>query len=456
MEVIQSTVIKLSDIEINRGQIEGLPANPRFIRDENYKKLIKSLQDNPEMTALRELLVFEQGGKFVIIGGNMRYRAMKELGYKETICKIIPAGTPAEALKAYTIKDNAGFGEWDFEQLANDWDIAQIESWGVDIPDVDLDPEPEEAEEDNFDVESNMPKNPVAKLGDIFQLGRHRLVCGDATIKEHMDALMAGKTADAYITDPPYNVDYASKNELLNKPGRGNTIQTDIENDNMGDSQFQEFLVAAFTQADRVRRKGAAYYIWHSDTGGNIFRTAALKAGWQLRQTLIWSKNTMVLGRQDYQRKHEACLYGWKDGASHYFTEDRTQTTIQSEDFDIDKLTKDEMRELLHHILQDIPSTIIEEDKPLRSAEHPTMKPIKLIGRIMKNSTRVTDIILDNFGGSGTTIMAAEQLGRTCYMMELDPAYCDVIIKRWEEFTQESAVYLGNFIEKENSERKGG
>jgi DNA modification methylase len=441
MKVIQSTKIKLSDIEINRGQIPGLPANPRFIIDEKFEKLKQSIQENPDMLPLRELLVYRHGAKYVIIGGNMRYRAMKELGYKETICKIIPAGTPVEALKAYTIKDNAGFGEWDFEQLANDWDLDQIESWGVDIPDVDLDPEPEEAEEDNFDVESNMPKNPVSKIGDIYRLGRHRLVCGDATIAEHLDALMDGKSADAYITDPPYNVDYVGKTKDALK----------IDNDKMGDSQFQEFLAAAFTQADRVMKKGASYYIWHADIEGYNFRTAALRVGWQLRQTLIWVKNTLVMGRQDYQSKHEPCLYGWKDGAAHYFTTDRTQVTVQREDFDIDKLSKDDMRELLRDILHNIPSTIIEEDKPLRSAEHPTMKPVKLIGRIMKNSTRLTDIVLDNFGGSGTTIIAAEQLGRTCYMMELDPAYCDVIIKRWEELTQESAEYLGNFLEDKNS-----
>jgi len=443
MKVIQSTKIKLSEIEVNKGQIPGLPGNPRFIRDDKYKKLIQSLTDNPEMTALRELLVFKHEGKYVIIGGNMRYRAMKELGYAETICKIIPEGTSAEDLKAYTIKDNAGFGEWDVDLLANDWDLEELDLWGVDMASLDLDPEPEEAEEDNFDVESNLPKNPVAKLGDIFELGRHRLICGDATIAEHLDALMDGKEADAYITDPPYNVDYTG----------GTKDALKIENDKMEDSQFQEFLVAAFTQADRVMRKGAAYYIWHSDSEGYNFRTAAIRAGWRLRQTLIWAKNSLVLGRQDYQWKHESCLYGWKDGASHYFTQDRTQTTIQSEDFDIDKLSKDDMRELLRDILHNIPSTIIEEDKPLRSAEHPTMKPVKLIGRIMKNSTRLTDIVLDNFGGSGTTIIAAEQLGRTCYMMVLDPAYCDVIIQRWEELTQDSAEYLGNFLEDKNTDQ---
>lgn len=409
MEVIQSTIIELSDIEVNRGQIEGLPANPRFIRDEKYKKLVNSLQENPEMTALRELLVFEQSGKFVIIGGNMRYRAMKELGYTQAICKVIPPSAPIEALKAYIIKDNSGYGEWDLDLLANEWDACQLEGWGIDLPDIDLQTEPEEAEEDNYDIDSNLPKKPVSKLGDIYKLGRHRLVCGDATIKEHIDALMDGKSADAYITDPPYNVDYHSAD------GKS------IENDKMGDSQFQEFLIKAFTNADSVMKPGAAYYIWHADSEGYNFRTAAIRVGWKLRQTLIWSKNTMVLGRQDYQWKHEPCLYGWKDGAAHYFTTDRTQTTI------------------------------IEEDKPLRSAEHPTMKPVKLFGRIMKNSTRANDIVLDNFGGSGTTIIAAEQLGRTCYMMELGGNYCDVIIKRWEELTQESAEYLGNFLEDKNS-----
>ena len=441
MDVVQSTIIKLSGIEVNSGQIPGLPANPRFIRDEKYKKLIKSLQDNPEMTALRELLVFYHSGKYVIIGGNMRYRAMKELGYTETICKIIPPETPVEALKAYVVKDNAGFGEFDFELLSNEWDMEQIESWGVDIPDIDLNPEPDEPEEDDFDVESNIPKNPISKLGDIFELGRHRLVCGDATIPNHTDSLMGGKMADCYITDPPYNNDYVGKTKDALK----------IDNDKMADNQFQEFLFDAFTQADRVMRIGAPYYIWHADIEGFNFRTAAIRVGWKLRQTLIWVKNSLVLGRQDYQWKHEPCLYGWKDGASHYFTTDRTQVTVQREDFDIDKLSKDELRELLRDILQDIPSTVIEEDKPLRSAEHPTMKPIKLIGRIMKNSTRLTDVVLDNFGGSGTTLMAAEQLGRTCYMMELDPAYCDVIIKRWEEFTQESAAYLGNFLEEKSA-----
>lgn len=421
MEVIQSTIIKLSDIEVNRGQIEGLPANPRFIRDEKYKKLVNSLQENPEMTALRELLVFEQSGKFVIIGGNMRYRAMKELGYTQAICKVIPPSAPIEALKAYIIKDNSGYGEWDLDLLANEWDACQLEGWGIDLPDIDLQTEPEEAEEDNYDIDSNLPKKPVSKLGDIYKLGRHRLVCGDATIKEHMDALMDGKSANAYITDPPYNVDYAGKNEQLNKNDGGNRIQTDIDNDKMADATFQEFLIKAFTNADSVMKPGAAYYIWHADTSGNAFRGACLQAGWQLRQTLIWVKNQMVLGRQDYQWKHESCLYGWKDGAAHYFTTDRTQTTI------------------------------IEEDKPLRSAEHPTMKPVKLFGRIMKNSTRANDIVLDNFGGSGTTIIAAEQLGRTCYMMELGGNYCDVIIKRWEELTQESAEYLGNFLEDKNS-----
>lgn len=419
-------------------EFKPLKNNPRYITDRDFNILCESIKTLPKYFEARPILLSDRTGELIIIAGNMRYQAAKKIGLEQVPTYLIE-GLTEEKEKEIIIRDNVQNGKWDFEILANDWDLDQIESWGVDIPDVDLDPEPEEAEEDNFDVESNMPKNPVSKIGDIYRLGRHRLVCGDATIAEHLDALMDGKSANAYITDPPYNVDYHSAD------GKS------IENDKMGDSQFQEFLVAAFTQADRVMRKGAAYYIWHSESEGYNFRTAAIRAGWKLRQALIWVKNNIVIGRQDYQWKHESCLYGWKDGAAHYFTTDRTQVTVQREDFDIDKLSKDDMRELLRDILHNIPSTIIEEDKPLRSAEHPTMKPVKLIGRIMKNSTRLTDIVLDNFGGSGTTIIAAEQLGRTCYMMELDPAYCDVIIKRWEELTQESAEYLGNFLEDKNS-----
>ena len=280
-------------------EIKPLKNNPRYITDRDFNILCESIKTLPKYFEARPILLSDRTGELIIIAGNMRYQAAKKIGLEQVPTYLIE-GLTEEKEKEIIIRDNVQNGKWDFEVLANDWDLDQIESWGVDIPDVDLDPEPEEAEEDNFDVESNMPKNPVSKIGDIYRLGRHRLVCGDATIAEHLDALMDGKSADAYITDPPYNVDYVGKTKDALK----------IDNDKMADATFQEFLFDSFTQADRVMKKGAAYYIWHSDREGYNFKTAAKRVGWRLRQTLIWAKNSLVMGRQDYQQKHEPCLCG--------------------------------------------------------------------------------------------------------------------------------------------------
>lgn len=220
---------------------------------------------------------------------------------------------------------------------------------------------------------------------------------------------MQGQQVDLLVTDPPYNVDYVGKTKDALK----------IENDKKSDDDFHKLLVDAFKAADQVMRPGAAFYIWHADSEGLNFRGACREIGWQVRQCLIWNKNTFVLGRQDYQWKHEPCLYGWKDGAAHYFTDDRTQ------------------------------STVIEEDKPSRSAEHPTMKPIKLLARQIQNSSRPGENVLDMFGGSGSTLITCEQLGRHCFTAELDPKYCDVIIKRWEDFTGQQAEKINDKIEME-------
>lgn len=452
-KLVQSQLLPLADIEVNKGQIQGLPANPRFIRDDKFKKLKASIQESPDMLALRELLVFQHGKKYVIIGGNMRYRALKELGYKETVCKIVPADTDIEQLKAITIKDNAGFGDWDVEQLANEWDLDKLTAWGVDLPDLDVKPLEEEAEEDNFNVADALPSKAKAQEGDVYKLGVHRLVCGDSTDPIVLDVLMGNSKADLLLTDPPYNVDYSSKNEMLNAADKGNRVQKDIANDKMSGGAFQDFLTDAFTNANRYLKSGGAFYIWHADSEGYNFRTAIKRTGWQLRQTLIWNKNNMVLGRQDYQWKHEPCLYGWKEGAGHYFISRRDLLTVyeDKESLNVDAMSKAELKDLIKRMLQgDTPTTVIDEDKPLRSADHPTMKPLKLMGRLIRNSTRPLEVVLDLFGGSGSTMMAAEQLGRACYMVELDPCYIDVIIKRWEELTGSKAEYLGNFKNSEN------
>ena len=236
---------------------------------------------------------------------------------------------------------------------------------------------------------------------------------------------MAGAVADLCITDPPYNVAYEGSN--------GKTIQ----NDDMPEDQFVAFLTAAFQRMHEVLKPGAPFYIWHAETEGGAFRRSCTAALGKVRQMLIWNKNSFTMGHQDYQWKHEACIYGWTDGAAHYFVDDRTQATvIEDKRIDINKLKKDEMRELLHDIFSDkVSTTILNEDKPARNDDHPTMKPLKLLARLVKNSSRQGDIVLDTFGGSGSTLITCEQLKRRCYTMELDPKYADVIVKRYIKFT---------------------
>ena len=304
----------------------------------------------------------------------------------------------------------------------------------------------EEAKDDNCNPSDLAPEVPRSRLGDIYQLGQHRLIVGDSTKSLYLDALMQDELADCLITDPPYNVNYEGSNGKK------------IANDKMSDGDFQEFLFDAFSVANEHLKQGGAFYIWHADLEGYNFRTAAKRVGWTIRQCLIWNKNSLVLGRQDYQWKHEPCLYGWKDGGSHYFVSNRSLTTVLEQQLDIDAMTKDELKKLVATFLGgDVPTTVIDENKPLRNAEHPTMKPVPLIGKQIKNSSRWGEIILDVFGGSGTTLIAAEQVGRRCRMVEFDPVYADVIVKRWEELTGEQAKYLGNCLdeaEKSNSDNK--
>lgn len=447
---MQAKTIKLSDLHLNTGQIKDVPKNPRFIKDERYEALKKSIYDDPEMLQLRELVAYDNNGELVVILGNMRYRAMKELGYKDAPVKVLPAETDAKKLRAYIQKDNIAFGQNDWDLLGNEWDIEELQDFGLEcefLEEMETETEKEkEAEEDNYDIENNIEEETTTKIGDCFKLGEHRLLCGDSTNQENVRFLCDGNYVDLLVTDPPYNVAYKSLNKKLAKKS--------IENDNMPDVQFKEFLDKAFSCAEQNLKKGGAFYIWHADLGSNAFREAVRDSqSLILKQCLIWNKNLFTLGRQDYQWKHEPCLYGWKDGASHYFTERRDLSTVidKLNEIDVDKASKVELQGIVRTIQNEsdvIQTTILNEDKPQHSDLHPTMKPVKLIAKCIQNSSRPNEIVLDLFGGSGTTLIAAEQLGRKCYMMEYDPHFVDVIIKRWEELTGKKAIKLGNMQDK--------
>lgn len=375
--------------------------NSRTHSNEQVTQIAASIK---EFGWTNPILVDEEKG---IIAGHGRLLAAKKLGYDQ-VPVIELTGLTETQRKAYIIADNrlALNAGWDTDLLT--LEIKELTDEGFDTSLLGFDPkeldallEPEQVEGlTDEDAVPEVPEEPKTKLGDIYQLGKHRLMCGDSCSTNDMEKLCDGQLVDMWLTDPPYNVAY--------KGGTGLTIQ----NDDMADDQFRQFLRDAYVTADLVMKPGAVFYIWHADSEGYNFRGAAQDAGWKVRQCLIWKKSSMVMGRQDYHWKHEPCLYGWKDGAGHLWASDRKQTTI------------------------------LEFDKPVKNGEHPTMKPVALFEYQMLNNTKGGDIVLDSFGGSGTTLLAAEKNGRKAYLMELDPKYCDVIVKRWEDFTGKKAVLV--------------
>lgn len=386
--------------ERNKMQIEKIDIN-KIIPYANNAKLhpreqIEQIKQSIVEFGNNDPIAIDENG--VVIEGHGRLIALKELGYKE-VEVIRLSHLTEEQKKAYILVHNKLTMNTDFDFELLESELSEIED--IDMSEFgfeDLEAEELEAVEDDFDGDADSVTTTI-QPGDVYKLGRHRLMCGDATSVENVEKLMMGGLADLYITDPPYNVDYEGKTKEALK----------IENDSLTDTEFREFLSGAFKAADSVMKKGAAFYIWHADREGYNFRGACRDADWTVRQCLIWNKNSMVMGRQDYHWKHEPCLYGWKDGAGHLWAADRKQTTI------------------------------LNFDRPNRNGEHPTMKPIALFDYLIKNNTKGEDIVLDTFGGSGTTIMACEQNGRSARSMELDPKYCQVIIDRWEKFTGQKA-----------------
>jgi site-specific DNA-methyltransferase (adenine-specific) len=366
--------IKITEVKAN-------PNNPRTIKDEKFKKLVESIKGFPQMLSLRPIVVNDD---MVVLGGNMRLKACKEAGLKE-IPIIKASDLSDEQQKEFIIKDNVGFGDWDWDALSNEWDVEQLQDWGLDVPDfaqVEL-----EAEEDDFDVPEGGIETDIV-IGDLIEIGEHRLLCGDSTDTEQVAKLMNGKLADMVHTDPPYNINYEGGSKKREK----------IANDKLED--FPKFLYDVYTTISTALKKGGAIYVWHASSETHNFIQQFLNAGFLFKSYIIWNKNNSTFGRSDYHWKHEPCIYGWLDGGSHKWHGDRKQTTV----WDI--------------------------DRPSRSEEHPTMKPIPLCSKPIENSSQINDIVLDVFLGSGSTMVASHQFKRKCYGMELDPKYCQVIVDR--------------------------
>lgn len=345
----------------------------------------------------------------VLITGHTTMKAMQALGWTEAPEVTQVFGLTEAQKKAYRIADNrlGELAEWDTDLLALEFDDLKELDFDTDLTGFDdtaladlYPPEKKEAVEDDYEPPAVIETD--IQRGDLFALGRHRLLCGDSTSAEDVARLMGGKRADMMFTDPPYNVDYVGKTADALK----------IQNDKMDGDAFRAFLTEAFSRAIECAKPGATAYVCHADSEGYNFRGAFADAGWLLKQCIIWEKQHFVIGRQDYQWQHEPILYGWKPG-SHLFYGGRNLTTIW------------------------------RVDRPSASREHPTMKPVALVTLAVQNSTKGEDIVLDPFLGSGTTLIACEQLGRTCYGMEISPQYCQVIIDRWEKLTGQKAEKVG-------------
>lgn len=390
-------------MDIERIEIAKLvsdPANARKHGDRNIDAIVASLtrfgQQKP--------IVVDKAN--VVRAGNGTLEAARSLGWTHLDC--VRTQLDGSDAIAYAIADNktAELAEWDAEVLAATLEglnlEGMLETTGFDQAELDALLKEVGAELDPIEDDEipEPPVDPITKPGDLWILGDHRLLCGDSTKAEDVARLMDGKKADLWLTDPPYNVDYTGKTKDALK----------IENDSMSESEFRQFLQKSFGLAFQNMKPGAAFYIWHADKTALAFLLALDHCQQKCRQILVWVKSCLVMNRTDYQPKHEPCIYGWKDGAAHAWFSDRKQTTV------------------------------LEFEKPARSESHATTKPVPLFAYQIGNSTGPQGVVLDSFGGSGTTLLATEQLGRTSCLMELNPAHCDVIVQRWEKLTGKVAV----------------
>lgn len=413
---IQIKFVPVEDCEFNEGQIPGCPSNPRTREEERQKKLEKSIEELPEMTVARACLVYKYNGKYVVIGGNRRLEAHRALNKKNIPVIEIPENTPIDKIRRIAIIDNESTGKTDWQKIKEEWNLEEIKDWGVDLPQDWNFPEEvvKEAKEDDFSEEDTENVETRVKIGEIWQLGEHRLMCGDSTDSASVALLMDGQKADMVFTDPPYGVSIGDKNKALNSVHKAGRCSENIANDNISVNDLYPILVKAMTNCRENCKDCACYYVTSPQGGELGLMMMMMKdAGLPVRHMLVWEKNcaTFSLGRLDYDYQHEPIFYTWTKSHKNY--------------------RKGEFR-----------TTIWRYDKPRKCDLHPTMKPVELVANCMMDASVEGDIVLDMFGGSGTTIIAAEQLGRKARLMELDPHYCDVIIARWEKLTGKEAVKI--------------
>ena len=373
-------------IERNIADLIRAEYNPRELTQDQEKQLSDSLRRFGVVDPV--IVNVHPDRKDIIIGGHQRSKVWQKLG-NETI-PTVELSLTYDQEKELNVRLNKNTGQFDMDMLKDHFETDDLIEWG--FTDVELDWQEDvthlEPEEDDFEVPEEVHTDIVE--GDLIEIGPHKLLCASSTETDNWQKIMGEELCDLVVTDPPYNVAYEGKTKDA----------LTIENDSMGDDDFYQFLYDFYTALGSYTKAGGAWYVWHADSEGANFRTAMKDAGIMVKQCLIWVKQTMVMGRQDYHWKHEPCLYGWKEGAAHNWYTDRKQTTV------------------------------LEFDRPFRNAEHPTMKPIPLIAYQIQNSSKKGDLVCDAFLGSGTTMVASHETGRKCYGMELDPKYCQVIVDR--------------------------
>lgn len=433
-------ILKLSQLELNRGQIAGVPPNPRKINAPDFENMKKSIQTDPKMLNYRGLLVAPHGDKFVVIGGNQRLKALRELGYKEVSCEImddldeIPEEERSETIRRRIMADNANYGQ-DDEELVLEF-FSDIAPDYKPVSDELLDGEKEE-DETILEVQTpDLEEIAHSEYGKIYQLGNHRLMCGDSTSPEDVKKLMGGGVASLIHTDPPYGISYQNR-------GSGENIQ----NDDFTGGELYDFLKSVLQNAYKHCREMVALYVWHSHHTEREFYDAITESGFTIKQQIIWNKESLGLGHTVYRTKHEPCYLAFKDGKRPPEAKERKTTTVWDNPEILKTLSKKELLAEIEKWKEESTVWDLKRD-PRNEYIHPTQKPLAIPAKAIRKHSQRGEIVLDLFAGSGSTLLACEQLGRICYTMELDPKFVDRIRKRfhyyqagtydgWEEATPE-------------------